>query len=455
MRLGRPLLVVAACVASVAVHAHHAHAETGLPPWTDAGDVPVPEWARSVAPNRAESAIYAEPGKLEMRRGSAQPGARLPLYATKRAPGCQGRWLGVGPLAWICSDVAEYSADPPVAPALGTRPWALENADTIRPPRPGARPLPPIDPESANDDGLPYRYYFAGRDGASGFSNLANALDDAPDQELEPGFAVAILEERSAHGEKWGRTKKGRWVAMRELSPARPTLFHGKRIDDGKLEVAWIVNDKASVYPAAKLEKPSGTRVRFEAVTVYEASGSGASAMVRITPPNEPAAWLRAKDVSRPNVAAPPAEVKGETERWIDVDIAQQSLVAYEGANPVFATIVSTGKGPPGSEFATRVGVHRIWVKIFTTKMDNLDKDEADRHYALEDVPWVQFFDKAIALHGVFWHRELGHIHSHGCVNLAPIDARWLYSFTSPHLPSGWTAVLPTVIERGTVIRVR
>jgi len=94
-------------------------------------------------------------------------------------------------------------------------------------------------------------------------------------------------------------------------------------------------------------------------------------------------------------------------------------------------------------------------VKVFTTKMDNLDKDEVDRHYAIEDVPWVQFFDKAIALHGAFWHRDFGHVHSHGCVNLAPIDARWLFAFTAPHLPPSWTAVLPTKIEQGAVVRVR
>ena len=108
-----------------------------------------------------------------------------------------------------------------------------------------------------------------------------------------------------------------------------------------------------------------------------------------------------------------------------------------------------------GSELATRTGTFRIWVKVFTTKMDNLDKDEVDRHYAIEDVPWVQFFDKAIALHGAFWHREFGHIHSHGCVNLAPLDARWLFAFTAPHLPAGWIAVLPTKIEQGAVVRVR
>ena len=432
-----------------------------LPPWLEASDVPIPSWTRSVSPIKPESAIYAEPGKLELRRGSAQPGARLPLFATRRAAGCLGRWFNVGPLAWMCSDVAELSPDEPISPPLGTRPWqALEGEqageDLVRPRRAGARPLPPLEPGSAGDDGLPYRYYFAGRDGAYGFANLATALDDAPDQDLEAGFAVAIMEERTAHGERWGRTRKGRWVAMRELVPARPNLFHGELVQGAALDFTWVVYERASVFATDKADRPGGTRVRFEKVRVHEEKvGPRKELMLRVSAADEPPAWMRARDLSRPRPSPPPPEVATADERWIDVDLAQQTLVAYEGPHPRFATIVSTGKGPPGSELATHPGTFRLWVKIFTTKMDNLDKDEVDRHYAIEDVPWVQFFDKAIAMHGAFWHRDFGHVHSHGCVNLAPLDARWVFAFTGPHLPAGWTAVLPTRIEPGAVVRVR
>lgn len=444
--------------------ASFAQAADELPPWTDVGDVPIPAWARSVAPNKAESAIYVEPGKIESRRGSAQPGARLPLFGTRRGPGCQGRWLNVGPLAWMCSDVADYSGEEPTSPALGTRPWSKSgtaNDDHSRPHRPGTADLPPIEPVSSTDDGLPYRYYFAGRDGAYGFANLASALDDAPDQELEPGFAVALLDEKSAHGERWGKTKKGRWVAMRELTPARANLFHGELIEDAdkdKIGIAWVIADRASVFSTESTDKASGSqRLRFEKVRVYEEKQVRKDQIaVRVSADKDAPQWMRARDLSRPHPAAPPPEVNLEAnERWIDVDLKEQALVAYEGKKPIFATIISSGKGPPGSEFATHPGTFRIWVKVFTTKMDNLDKDEVDRHYAIEDVPWVQFFDKAIALHGAFWHRDFGRVHSHGCVNMAPLDARWLFAFTSPHLPMGWTAVLPTKMEQGAVVRVR
>jgi hypothetical protein len=436
-------------------------AADAMPPWMDPADVPIPPWARSVAPSMPESAIYAEPGKLDERRGSAQPGARLPLFGTRRGVGCMGRWLNVGPLAWMCSDVAELDAEDPGSPPLGTRPWATASGDDLmRPARPGARALPPIAPSGRADDGLPFRYFVAGRDGAYGFANLDDAPDGAPDQELEAGFAVAILEEKSAHSERWGRTKKGRWVAMNELVAVPPNPFHGELVEGASLDVAWVASDKASVFATEKPDKPRGARVRFERVRVFEEKASASlsakdGGMVRVSAEGEPPAWMRARDLARPRLAPPPPEVERDSEHWIDVDLAQQTLVAYEGKRPAFATLVSTGKGPPGSDFATRPGTFRIWVKVFTTKMDNLDKEEADRHYAIEDVPWVQFFDKAIALHGAFWHRDFGRVHSHGCVNLAPLDARWLFAFTSPHLPVGWTAALPTKIEQGTVVRVR
>lgn len=433
-------------------------ADDSLPPWGDLGDLPLPPAARSVAPLRADAPIFAEPGKLDARRGSAQMGARLPLFGSRRAGGCLGRWLNVGAYAWMCSDVADIRFDEPSAPSLGSQPWRDAESDLARPFRAGAVGLPPLEPLSASDDGLPYRYYFAGRDGAFGFANLATALDDSPDQELEPGFAVSILEEATAHGQRWGKTQKNRWVAMRELSRSRSILFHGTLVEDGKLDVAWVVPDKADVFGTENFAgKATGTRVRFEMVHVHDEKPTKGGSALRISAEGEPPVWMRSRDLARPRASEPPPEVdrEGGSERWIDVDLASQTVVAYAGKTPVFSTIVSTGKGPPGSDTATHPGTFRIWVKVFTTKMDNLDDEEAERHYAIEDVPWVQFFDKAIGFHGAFWHKDFGRVHSHGCVNLAPLDARWLFAFTGPHLPSGWTAALPTRIERGAVVRVK
>ncbi|NOU31196.1 MAG: L,D-transpeptidase [Polyangiaceae bacterium] len=408
-----------------------ARAEDVTAPFIDPGDVPLPDWAKTVAPNRADVAIYQQAGDVQKRRGTMMRDARLSLFGAHRGAHCGGRWLSVGPMAWVCSDDVTMSADPPTL-GLG---------------------LP------AMADGLPYRYYFAGAEGADAYDTFQYAGDESPALQMEKGWSVPIVEQRSKGGELWGRTRAGLWIAMRELGPSRPFAFHGEVIPaEAKLDVAWVNAERTNVYPDATAQKkPLETRVRFQLLHVREEKSTREGMFLRVNDDDKPAAWVRAKDIARPSLAAPPSEVSGAAtgERWIDVELASQTLVAYQGTTPVFATMVSTGRGAQGSETATPRGVHRIWVKLHTTAMDNLEKEDAEHYYSIEDVPWVQFFDKGVALHAAFWHREFGRVRSHGCVNMAPLDAHRMFAFTGPHIPSGWAAALPTPLEPGTWVRVR
>ena len=82
--------------------------------------------------------------------------------------------------------------------------------------------------------------------------------------------------------------------------------------------------------------------------------------------------------------------------------------------------------------------MHRLWVKLLTSDMDNLEDENAARYFRIENVPWVQYFSKGVGLHGAFWHRSFGQVRSHGCVNLAPIDAKWLFEWSEPSMPTDW-----------------
>ena len=93
----------------------------------------------------------------------------------------------------------------------------------------------------------------------------------------------------------------------------------------------------------------------------------------------------------------------------------------------------------------TPIGVHRVQIKHIATPMR--DQPEEDEAYSIDDVPWTQYFAGSIALHGAFWHAGFGQVRSHGCVNLSPADARWLFGFTEPKVPAGWHAIAP--LERG------
>ena len=420
----------AAAVAALLAAASSAAAEDALrlPPW-DAEQLP--RWAQSVHVIAGDQPLRMGPDAHAERRGSALLGAHLPLFAAGVGPGCFAPWLQVGASAWVCADDVVLSGNPA---------------------------LPPGSPDfHARPDGMPYAYFFTGRDGSLAYERIEDVDVGEPAMALEPGFAVAVVEERSLGREIFGRTNRGLWIPMRDFGPARPITFHGEEVTavDGNIPVAWVVVDRAAVFARQGAGfAPSGrSRKRFDRVDVLEVVDGWAGSYVRI----DDSGWLRSKDVRHPTMAPAPDDPEiAQGARWIDIELDTQTLVAYEGHDPVFATIVSTGKSRvKGHPFETPVGVHRIWVKLLSTTMDNLEDEYASRYYRIEDVPYVQFFHKGVGLHAAFWHRSFGHVRSHGCVNLAPLDAQRLFTWTGPRIPMGWSAALPTSYDRGTIIRVR
>jgi hypothetical protein len=61
--------------------------------------------------------------------------------------------------------------------------------------------------------------------------------------------------------------------------------------------------------------------------------------------------------------------------------------------------------------------------------------------YDIADVPWTMYYRGGLAMHGAYWHDEFGRVRSHGCTNLPPAAARWLFNWTSPDIPQGWQGV--------------
>jgi hypothetical protein len=147
----------------------------------------------------------------------------------------------------------------------------------------------------------------------------------------------------------------------------------------------------------------------------------------------------------------PPPELE-EGGKWIHVDISDQRLTAYEGDRPVFMTLVSSGNEEKDEEFATPRGTFWIQSKHVSTTMDNLALDE--EAYSIEDVPWTMYFHANYALHGAFWHSVFGHLRSHGCVNMTPQDAKWIFDWSDPRLPLGWHGIVATKDRPGTLVKV-
>ncbi len=163
--------------------------------------------------------------------------------------------------------------------------------------------------------------------------------------------------------------------------------------------------------------------------------------------------WVRSDRVQRVDGIAEVPHWAKRGDKWIDVSIVQQALVAYQGESPIYATLVSTGKDgldDPAETHATIQGTFLIHTKHVSVTMDGAEEgDEFD----LRDVPFVQYFKDGYALHAAYWHEDFGRPRSHGCVNLSPIDAAWIFGFTDPPVPEDWHAALS--LREGTLVRVR
>lgn len=119
-----------------------------------------------------------------------------------------------------------------------------------------------------------------------------------------------------------------------------------------------------------------------------------------------------------------PVEMPDE-ERWIRVDLSEQTVVAYEGKKPVRAFIVSSGL--PGTPTVT--GQFRIRTKVLEQTMSG---GEGNYAYNLPGVKWVQYFYEEYSFHGTYWHNNFGHPMSHGCLNMTNADAKWLFDWAGP-----------------------
>lgn len=114
-------------------------------------------------------------------------------------------------------------------------------------------------------------------------------------------------------------------------------------------------------------------------------------------------------------------------EKWIEVDLSTQRVIAHEGTRLVRTFRVSTGL--PDSP--TVAGQFRIRVKVAIQDMSGGNRASSDTYY-LKDVQWVQYFFEDYAFHGTYWHANFGRPASRGCINMSNSDAEWLFNWSGP-----------------------
>jgi hypothetical protein len=248
-------------------------------------------------------------------------------------------------------------------------------------------------------------------------------------------LAFVDVESNAANGDAappkgWLRHVSGGYVQRSQVVLTRASHFEGVHDPTGPLA---FLKKATVVQPSHRKDKPQKLARQAHVSALGLLPGGRVQVEGGSLPRDAVAlAFPRAR----------PAGV-GPNDKWVHVDTGEQVLTAYEGDRWVFATMISSGK----RKSPTKPGTFRVWAKISHSTMKG-----GGRHpYEVEEVPHVLSFNHEQALHAAFWHDHFGTAGSHGCVNLSPTDASWLFDWAPPTLPQGWHTVVTKFANLGTL----
>jgi len=302
----------------------------------------------------------------------------------------------------------------------------------------------------AGETPVPYRYVQVGVPEGTTLP-MWDSLDSlrnytSPERELSRGDSVAIDGEgEHFDGESYHVSLDGKLLPTTGTSVMKKfSAWQGVSIANAsELPFGWVTANTLPVYDAPEGKK-IGELVRRQRVSILPEQVGDNTRFLRIGEGQ----YVKADQVNEVRTLARP-EGTGTHAQWIDIDLGEQVLVAYQAGQPVFATLISSGREPNH----TPRGNYPIWGKAAAVTMKSQDYD--DSPYYVDRVPWVMFFQAHNALHAAYWHDRFGNLKSHGCANLAPRDAKHLFDWLEPVLPAGWTAVRYWDLTQAPVVHVR
>ena len=366
---------------------------------------------------------------------------RLPyIYGTVRKPGpAYGRVPNAAELAQAEPDLAErmtawLGADGEVGAHYAPQVWLANGASG-----------PDAAQAWANQQSDPLPKFLDAARASGGASAVA--------ERMKPKVGYSLLETFLSAGRRYGVTSDLTLVPIDRLRPIQGSSFHGVEIGKGvELPFAFVRSPDAKYWEYDKRARKFREADAAEYRAAVHLTGKQQFFHGRLHFEVQGGKWLSDQDASRIDPAKRMPAWGKNGEKWLDINVTKQTLVAYDGIKPVFATLISSGEaglGDPEHSTATKRGIFRIHTKHVSTTMAS---DEVGEEFELRDVPYVQYFEDGYALHGAYWHDRFGVPKSHGCINLAPEDARRLFFFTEPEVPVGWHARLLPL--KGTVVFV-
>ncbi len=437
---------------------------------------PEPTDIKTVEITAPEAVIEVRPWSSPM-VGNAILGARLPIRGviTSKRGGCSSKtWYAVEPFGYVCGHEAKPTSEPPTT-------------EQVLKVRPNSR--------------LPFQYVMLlikEGDKVPLWTTVEDLKAGAePERQLERGDTIAI--EKTL---KWEGTSY--WVSVEgKVMPQKGAAYmgggsewHGLKLDASTpLPFGWITPELANVFAAppdgagrAKV-KPDSQLPRRTRVAIVDEKLVGKARWLKVTvaapppvpsvgaimaesskkpvavavaplpspspgqPPGQPPVqpmemWVNADAVNEVRFLPRPTTIADGVDHFIDVDLGEQVLVLYEADKPVFATLVSSGRA-----IATPMGTYPVWAKVSAITMKNQPYE--DKEYYVHKVPWSTFFQWHNAIHGAYWHDRFGVTKSHGCVNVAPMDAKAVFEWVTPALPPGWTGLRPLDLLHSPTVVVR
>lgn len=390
--------------------------------------------------------IYGAPRFGKPYRGKLPHGELFGIYEKVAAadgdPTCEGEgWARVGASAFVCLEHSKRAKGKPRELPRLARGQLTPNyyarvrrkaADGNHPSAPRWRNYKALaNGEEPLDHLVPDHDYAFDRRRPSRHGTLlvdkgSRVVREADTRRLEPSpFAGRdlIAKPLPDHGRiAWSLT----WPHVPVLAEPRPdAAIVGKQL----LHTDFLVSDEVV------------RRKGIDWVAVLSPTATDGAAPERI-------GWIDAEQIRRWYEAPKPDDI-GADELWLDVELEQQTLAVMVGDAPIFVTMIASGN----HKHPTPVGLFRIRSKMGTATMDSQPGDE--EAYAVESVPWAQFFYKRYGLHGTFWHNRFGRRTSHGCVNLSAKDAAAVYAMTAPDPAPGWSMAFSHDNVPGTVVRIR
>lgn len=236
---------------------------------------------------------------------------------------------------------------------------------------------------------------------------------------------ITVQKKMEVKGQTWYQINPGQYALADGIRLVETPRFHGTVITvQPERPFGWVVQEvRPSSEPEGEPNPDFSKLDRFSFFQVYDVVlgddnwiwyGIGGGR------------WIRQTYVSLIDVDSPPPDV-GADEYWVEVDLFEQTFAAYEGSRMVYAGLISSGL----NRWPTEEGIFQVWSRFKQNKMSGAE-GKVD-YYFIEDVPYIMYFDRLneIALHGAYWHNRYGYKHSHGCVNMPPLDAEWVYYWSA------------------------